>query len=61
MKINVKKAGTRETLFFLSLFLFSSVMTLTANQGRGILNCQSEIFADKAGYYIYLPAAFFCG
>jgi hypothetical protein len=59
MKINVKKAGTREILFFLSLFLFSCVVTLTANQGRGILNSQSEIFADKAGYYIYLPATFF--
>ncbi len=59
MKINVKKTGKRDLLFFLSLFLFSSVLTLTANQNRGIFNCNSEIWADRAGYYIYLPATFF--
>ncbi len=59
MRINIKKTGTREILFFLSLFLLSSVLTLTANQDRGIFNCNSEIWADRAGYYIYLPATFF--
>ncbi len=59
MKIHFGKAGTRELLFFLSLFILSSVLTLTANQNRGILNCDSEIWADRAGYYCYLPATFF--
>ena len=59
MKINVKKAGTLELLFFLSLFIFSTTVTLKQHQGRGILNWQSEIWADMAGYYVYLPATFF--
>ncbi len=59
MKKNVRKTGTRELLFFLSLFLLSSVLTLIANQDRGIFNSNSEIWADRAGYYIYLPATFF--
>jgi len=59
MKINVKKACTLEILFFLSLFIFSTTVTLKQHQGRGILNWQSEIWADMAGYYVYLPATFF--
>jgi hypothetical protein len=59
MRINFRKDGTRELIFFLSLFILSSVLTLTANQNRGILNCDSEIWADRAGYYCYLPLTFF--
>jgi hypothetical protein len=59
MKITFRKAGTRELLFFLSLFILSSVLTLTANQNRGILNSDSEIWADRAGYYCYLPVTFY--
>jgi hypothetical protein len=54
-----RKTGSRELLFFLSLFLFSSVLTIIANQNRGILNNDSEIWADGAGYYSYLPATFY--
>ncbi len=48
-----------ELLFFLCLFVFSTILTLKQHQGRGILNWQSEIWADMAGYYVYLPATFY--
>jgi hypothetical protein len=47
-----------ELLFFLSLFIFSTTMTLKQHEGRGIFNYNSEIVSDMAGYYIYLPATF---
>ncbi len=46
-------------MFFLSLFIFSTIVTLKQHQGRGINNWRSEIVGDMAGYYIYLPATFF--
>jgi hypothetical protein len=58
MKINVRKPGTRELLFFFCLFFFSTALTLKTNQGRGVYNWQSQIWSDKAGYYMYLPATF---
>jgi hypothetical protein len=51
--------GRLELLFFLCLFIFSTTLTLKQHQGRGILNWQSEIWADMAGYYVYLPATFY--
>jgi hypothetical protein len=59
MKIKHPSIRTLELLFFLSLFIFSTTLTLKQHQGRGILNWQSEIWADMAGYYVYLPATFF--
>jgi len=38
-----------------ALFIF---LTLNRHSRTGILNYHSEIFADKAGYYVYLPATF---
>ncbi len=39
----------------LSLLLF---LTLNKHSRSGLYNYHSEIFGDKAGYYVYLPAAF---
>ncbi|MGA3014111.1 MAG: hypothetical protein ABSD71_08750 [Bacteroidales bacterium] len=54
-----RKTGSRELLFFVILFLLGCLLTLMANQNRGILNNDSEIWADGAGYYCYLPSTFF--
>ena len=42
-------------LFFL---LFTIFLTLNRHNKSGIQNYHCEIWADKAGYYIYLPALF---
>lgn len=47
--------------FFLCVFLSVSLTSLWIHQNRGILNWRSEIWADKAGYYMYLPALFLHG
>jgi len=58
----VKKSDKRfSLLFFLLLFILTLIITFTYHQGRGYLNYRAEIYADKAGYYSYLPAAVFCG
>jgi hypothetical protein len=55
----LKRSGrVTETVFFLSLFLISLFLTMEIHHGRGTYNWQSEIWVDKAGYYIYLPATF---
>jgi hypothetical protein len=59
MKKKILTIRKLELLFFLSLFIFSTTVTLKQHQGRGILSWGSEIIADMAGYYIYLPATFF--
>ena len=59
MKITNRTIKKLELLFFLCLFLYSSVLTLTTNQDRGIFNWKSEMWADRAGYYSYLPVTFF--
>ena len=48
----------REYLFFLILLITSVAFTLKIHQGRTNFNWRSEVWADKAGYYIYLPATF---
>jgi hypothetical protein len=59
MRTKVFTIKKLELLFFLCLFIYSSNLTLTTNQDRGIMNWQSEIWADRAGYYSYLPVTFF--
>jgi hypothetical protein len=59
MKKTNRTIGKLELLFFLCLFIFSTILTLKQHQGRGILNWKSEIWADMAGYYVYLPATFY--
>lgn len=47
------------TLFFVFLFIASLAVTLNIHHNKGRFNWESEIWADKAGYYIYLPALFY--
>lgn len=42
----------------LLLFGFSVFLTLNRHSKSGVQNYHSEIWADKAGYYIYLPSLF---
>lgn len=50
----------RFVTFLLLLLFFSFTLFLTFNRHSksGINNYHSEIWADKAGYYVYLPALF---
>jgi hypothetical protein len=50
----------KKHIFCLVLFLFSGVtlfLTFNRHSKSGYYNYHSEIWADKAGYYVYLPAA----
>ena len=51
-------ARHREILYFLGLLLFSILATWLGHRNRERFNWRSEIWSDKAGYYIYLPATF---
>jgi hypothetical protein len=44
--------------FFLALLCISLFLTLQMHRNTGRFNWQSEIFADGAGYYAYLPVTF---
>lgn len=49
----------KRTLSFLSLLLFLAFilfLTINRHSKSGTYNYHSEIWADKAGYYVYLPA-----
>ncbi|MEI8226361.1 MAG: hypothetical protein WCG82_10590 [Bacteroidota bacterium] len=48
----------RKVSFFLILLTISLFLTFIIHQGKGQFNWQSEIWADRAGYYIYLPSFF---
>jgi hypothetical protein len=48
----------RGPLFFLFIFLFSLVISLKLHSGKHAFSWESGIWADRAGYYVYLPATF---
>jgi hypothetical protein len=48
----------REWIFFLLLLGLSLYLTFQAHKDKGYFNWKSEIWADRAGYYIYLPSFF---
>lgn len=52
---NVKKIQLFLLLLFTALCVF---LTLNKHSRSGIFNYTSEIYTDKAGYYVYLPALF---
>jgi len=52
----VAKSG--EILFFMGLMIVSLVLTFQTHRKTGNFNWRSEIWADRAGYYIYLPSFF---
>jgi hypothetical protein len=45
-------------IILIVFFLFCIFLTLNRHSKYGIYNYHSEIWGDKAGYYIYLPAFF---
>jgi len=46
-------------MFFATMFCVILIPSLKYHSGRGYLNWKSEIYADRAGYYIFLPATFY--
>ncbi len=48
-----------ERSFFYFLFCLCLALTWLFHKDTGRFNEQSEIWSDRAGYYIYLPATFF--
>lgn len=48
----------KEIGFFLLLFVVSLFLTFRIHKEKGQYNYRSEIWADRAGYYIYLPSLF---
>jgi hypothetical protein len=59
----MKKITYRKLLreLVLSLLVFTGMMIASESihRGNGYFNWKSEIWGDKAGYYIYLPATFY--
>jgi hypothetical protein len=51
-----KRSRLAEAVFFLVLSIVSLVLTLTVHKKEYRFTWQSEIWSDRAGYYIYLPA-----
>ena len=48
-----------EPLFFILILGTALLITSRFHQGKGYFNWKSEIWSDKAGYYIYLPATLY--
>jgi hypothetical protein len=48
----------KEILLFYFLFATAITATISYHNNTGYYNWKSEIWADKAGYYIYLPSLF---
>ncbi len=48
-----------EPLFFIVLFGMAVFFTFSYHSGKGYFNWKSEIWADRAGVYIYLPATLY--
>lgn len=47
-----------KTLYIFILFIFLSLLTLYRHKNIPLNTFRSEIWADRAGYYIYLPSTF---
>jgi hypothetical protein len=45
-------------ILLLSFYAFTIFLTLNRHSKSGVFNYHSEIWADAAGYYVYLPLAF---
>jgi len=56
---NRKLKSIFEIFFFLVLFLVSINFSLKIHHWKGRFQLGKRDMADKAGYYIYLPALFF--
>jgi hypothetical protein len=58
MQKQTLKIDFREVTFFLVLLIVSFFLTYQTHRNNGYFNWKSEIWSDRAGYYIYLPAFF---
>ena len=61
MKSRELDSKTFATGFFLTIFLASLFLSFQIHRDRDFFNWKSELWADRAGYYIYLPATFLYG
>lgn len=61
MKRIVKRSAWFSWAFFSGLFLITLFLSYQIHRDRGFFNWKSELWADRAGYYIYLPGALFYG
>ncbi|MDP4282401.1 MAG: hypothetical protein Q8867_09675 [Bacteroidota bacterium] len=57
--MSFKTKKIKSLLFFLFVFLFSLIISFRLHSGKKLYTWESEIWADRAGYYMYLPATFF--
>jgi hypothetical protein len=58
MQKSTNKTAFGEWMFFLGLLIVSLFLTFHVHKDNGYFNWKSEIWADRAGYYIYLPSFF---
>jgi hypothetical protein len=56
-----KTTGNKHIIFWIFLLGILIFLTFNRHSKSGINNYHSEIWADKAGYYIYLPGTFIYG
>ncbi|MEI7491387.1 MAG: hypothetical protein WCK92_08315 [Bacteroidota bacterium] len=59
MEMKKKLPAWLEPVFFIVLFSIAVNLSLSFHAGKGYFNWKSEIWSDRAGYYIYLPATFY--
>ncbi len=57
----VKKLSITDWIIFTGFFGLALFLTLNRHSKSGYFNYHSEIWADKSGYYIYLPATIIYG
>ena len=48
-----------QPVFFLVILVTALLLTCNFHKGKGYFNWRSEIWTDRAGYYIYLPATLY--
>lgn len=56
LNLKITKQHLKYLLFFLALFSTYTYFSLNRSSDHDLYTYRSEIWADKAGYYVYLPA-----
>ncbi|MCX6280894.1 MAG: hypothetical protein NTU51_02945 [Bacteroidetes bacterium] len=59
MEMEKKLPSWFETVFFIVILGLALFLSFNFHSGKGYFNWKSEIWSDRAGYYIYLPATFY--
>ena len=57
----VRKLTVTDWVVFIGFFALALFLTFNRHSKSGYFNYHSEIWADKSGYYIYLPATIIYG